>query len=118
MFEFGSIVFTRFPFTDLTGGKLRPALAVSRDNERRADVVLAFITSNTSFAADPDACAIAPTQANGLKVPSVVRLDKLVTLEKRVVSGKLGDAEAGRLRDAAPVFFRVFGFTLPAIPES
>ncbi|HYD65984.1 type II toxin-antitoxin system PemK/MazF family toxin [Azospirillum sp.] len=118
MFEFGSIVFTRFPFTDLSGGKLRPALVVSRDNGRRADVVLAFITSNTSFTDGPDARAIAPTAMNGLKVPSVVRFDKLVTLEKRVVSGKLGDAEPGWLHDAAPVFCRVFGFTLPAIPES
>ncbi|HYH21512.1 MAG TPA: type II toxin-antitoxin system PemK/MazF family toxin [Azospirillum sp.] len=118
MFEFGGIVFTRFPFTDLTGGKLRPALVVSRENERRTDVVLAFITSNTSILSNPDALAIAPTAANGLKVPSVVRFDKLVTLEKRVVSGKLGDADPVWLRDAAPVFFRVFGFTLPHIPDS
>ncbi|HEY0834173.1 MAG TPA: type II toxin-antitoxin system PemK/MazF family toxin [Azospirillum sp.] len=116
MFDFGSIVFTRFPFTDLTGGKLRPALVVSRENDRRADVVLAFVTSNTSIASSPDARPIAPTEANGLKVPSVVRFDKLVTLEKRVVSGRLGQAEPAWLLEAAPVFFRVFGFTLPTLP--
>jgi hypothetical protein len=31
---FGSIVLTCFPFTDLSGAKRRPALVVSRDNER------------------------------------------------------------------------------------
>jgi mRNA interferase MazF len=39
MYEFGSIVLTRFPFTDLSGGKLRPALVVSRDNARRASLM-------------------------------------------------------------------------------
>lgn len=39
MFAFGSIVLTRFPFTDLSGDKRRPALVVSRDNDRRLDVI-------------------------------------------------------------------------------
>lgn len=45
MFAFGSIVLARFPFTDLSGDKRRPALVVSRDNHRRADLVVCFITS-------------------------------------------------------------------------
>lgn len=110
MYDFGSIVLTRFPFTDLSGGKVRPALVISRDNARRSDVVLAFITSNPHAAAMPDSAPILPTQANGLKVASVVRFDKIVTLETRVIAGKLGDAEDTFLRLAAPVFFRVFGF--------
>ncbi|WP_367161314.1 hypothetical protein ABUE34_15105 (plasmid) [Kozakia baliensis] len=45
MYGFGSIVLTRFPFTDLSADKRRLALIVSRDNERRSDLVVAFITS-------------------------------------------------------------------------
>jgi mRNA interferase MazF len=45
VFAFGSIVRTRFPFTDLSGAKRRPALVVSRDNERRSDLIVCFITS-------------------------------------------------------------------------
>lgn len=86
MIEFGSIVLTRFPFTDLTGGKLRPALVISRDNGRRSDLVLAFITSKQQQA--QDAIAIQPSEANGLKVPSWVRFDKLATLENRVIAGE------------------------------
>ncbi len=112
MYDFGSIVLTRFPFTNLSGGKVRPALVISRDNARRTDVVLAFITSRTHPAL-PDALPIQPTAKNGLKVASIVRFDKIVTLETRVIAGKLGDAEAAFLNLAAPVFFGVFGFTLP-----
>ncbi len=45
MFPFGRFVLTRFPFTDLSGDKRRPALVVSRDNDRRPDLVVCFITS-------------------------------------------------------------------------
>jgi mRNA interferase MazF len=109
MFEFGSIVLARFPFTDLSGHKLRPALIVSRDNDRRSDVIVAFITSRRQ-ASNPDTLEIAPTAENGLKVASTVRFDKLVTLEKATFAGKIGHAESAFLKNAAPVFFGVFGF--------
>jgi len=109
MTSFGDIVLTRFPFTDLSGSKVRPALVISRDNGRRNDVVLAFITSNT-ITAMPDSVRIQPDAGNGLKVPSAVRFDKLVTLEKRVIAGTLGKAGPAFLAAAGPVFFSVFGF--------
>ena len=51
-----------------------------------------------------------PSQQNGLKAPSLVRFDKIVTLERRIIAGKIGDAEQDFLRAAAPIFLRVFGF--------
>jgi mRNA interferase MazF len=42
---FGAIALSRFPFTDLSGDKRRPVLIVSRDNDRRTDLVVCFITS-------------------------------------------------------------------------
>lgn len=113
MYDFGSIVLTRFPFTNLSGGKVRPALVISRDNARRNDLVLAFITSKTHAATIPDAMPIQQTAVNGLKVASIVRFDKIVTLETQVIAGKLGDAESTFLNSATPVFFGVFGFGVP-----
>ena len=86
---------------------------ISRDNEQRTDVVLAFITSNAQAADSPDALRIEPSPTNGLKVPSVVRFDKVVTLEKHIIVGKLGDAETTFLAAARSVFFGVFGFGSP-----
>jgi len=45
VFAFGSIVLARFPFTDLSGDKRRPAFIVSCDNYRRTDLVVCFIIS-------------------------------------------------------------------------
>lgn len=57
---FGTIVLTDFPFTDFSAAKRRPALVVSTDNDRRTDVVVAFIIS-VLRAEVPDAASIAPT---------------------------------------------------------
>ena len=114
MFEFGAIVLARFPFTDLSGSKRRPALVVSRDNERRSDVVVCFITS--VLRSGPDMAAIDASGETGLKVPSVVRFDKLATLEQGVIAGKLGSASPNWLATHRTAFFSVFGFDVPGGP--
>jgi mRNA interferase MazF len=103
MYSFGSIVLTRFPFTDLSASKVRPALVISRNNHRR------FITSNVT-AAPADALAMQPTRQNGLKAPSLVGFDKIATLEVQIIAGKIGEAEGDFLATAAKIFFGVFGF--------
>ncbi len=109
MFAFGSIVLTRFPFTDLSGDKRRPALMVSRDNDRRTDLVVCFITSVSR--AGPDMAPLGPAAGTGLKVPSVVRFDKLATLDRSVIAGRLGEAPAEWMAAHRQTFLGVFGFT-------
>ena len=77
----------RFPFTDLSADKRRPALVVSRDNDRRDDLIVAFITSVSRQG--PDMASLEPDPGTGLKVSSVVRFDKLATLDRSVIVGKL-----------------------------
>jgi len=109
VFLFGTIVLTRFPFTDLSGDKRRPALVVSRGNERRTDLVVCFITSVPRTGLD---CAPIPaTPGTGLKIDSAVRFDKIATLNGVVIAGKLGDASPRWLERHAPAFFAVFGFS-------
>ena len=111
MFAFGSIVLTRFPFTDLSGEKRRPALVVSHNNEHRPDLVVCFITSVAR--SRPDAAPLLATARTGLKVLSLVRFDKLATLDRSIITGKLGDAPADWLTAHRVTFFGVFGFGQP-----
>lgn len=108
---FGAIVLTDFPFTDLTAAKRRPALVISTDNDRRTDVVVAYITSMPRN--DSDAMAIEPTAGTGLKVKSAVRFDKIATINKDIIAGRIGHADPVWLDDARQVFFGVFGFGSP-----
>ena len=108
MFEFGTIALARLPFTDLSGDKNRPVLIVSRDNDRRTDVVVCFITSVPR--AGQDMAVIDASAGTGLKVRSTVRFDKLATLEKLVITGRIGNAPADWLAAQKATFFGVFGF--------
>jgi mRNA interferase MazF len=108
MYAFGDIVLARFPFTDLSGDKRRPALVVSRDNDRRPDLVVRVITSVPR--SGPDMAAIEAGGGTGLKVASVVRFDKLATLDRVVIAGRLGAAPPDWLAAQRSVFLGVFGF--------
>ncbi|WP_376092124.1 type II toxin-antitoxin system PemK/MazF family toxin [Roseomonas sp. CCTCC AB2023176] len=112
MFPSGTIFLTRFPFTDLSGDKRRPALVASRDNDRRADLVVRFVTSVPR--SGPDIAPIDPTPGTGLKVRSVVRFDRIATLDRSVVAGALATAPPDWLAASARNFFDVFGLTPPA----
>jgi len=83
----GDIVLISFPFTDLTGAKNRPALILM---ETEFDVTVAFITSQLKWQEHFD-IALNPSQENGLKVKSLIRLTKLVTIDKQLVLGELGE---------------------------
>jgi mRNA interferase MazF len=54
---------------------------------------------------------IPASSGTGLKTPSVVRFDKLATLDKQTISGKLGNAPMDWLVAHAAKFFGVFGFS-------
>src|SRR5262245_7250142 len=89
----GDIVLTRFPFTDLMGASVRPALIVSA-GQFGQDVVLAGISSvlrggtiATDLAVDTSHTESA---ASGLKVASVFRLHKLAAVESSVLIRRLG----------------------------
>ncbi|MDO8552304.1 MAG: type II toxin-antitoxin system PemK/MazF family toxin [bacterium] len=86
----GRIVLIPFPFTDLSGQKVRPALIlhVSRGD----DCIVAFISSRAEQKSPFDV-RISATHANGLKINSVIKVDKLATLQKKIVIGELGVAE-------------------------
>lgn len=90
----GAIVLTKFPFTDLTAIKRRPAVVVSRMESQNEDVIVAFISSvipetscETDFIFDINHKDF---KKSGLKTTSVIKLDKLATLNKSIFTGELG----------------------------
>ncbi len=90
----GTIVLTRFPFTNLSSSKRRPALIVSKVNSNKQDVIVAFISSviprnleKTDFLLNNSNIDFEKT---GLRRNSVFKLNKLATLEKSIFSGELG----------------------------
>jgi mRNA-degrading endonuclease toxin of MazEF toxin-antitoxin module len=93
MFLPGEIVIAAFPFSSLTTLKRRPCVVLAA-GDTQGDFVVAFITKTPAAAKLPSALVIEPShpawKQTGLKVRSVLRSDKLVTLSASVISGAIG----------------------------
>ena len=109
MYEFGTIVLVPFPFTDLTSAKVRPALIISKDAVHKEDVILCFISSKEK-GGGKHAVPIENTQETGLKVRSLIRFDKIATLNKKIILGELGRVHKAFLEKNRAKFYAVFGF--------
>lgn len=92
----GDIVLVTFPFTNLAGSKLRPAVVISSDEVHREeeDLTLLFVSSVISdplqsyellFRTEhPD------FSKSGLKKDSIFKANKIATIQKKLVKRKLG----------------------------
>ena len=91
-FKQGEVVLVPMPFSDLSESKPRPALIISNDahNSKVDDIVVCGITSNIR---DEEFSVIIEQKdmAEGiLPFLSRIKVDKLFTLEKRIIKRKLG----------------------------
>lgn len=82
----GDIVLIAFPFTDLTGKKLIPAVVLI---ENSLDLTVCFITTQTGCKESTD-IIISPSQENGIRKQSLIRTSKIATLDRTLAKGLLG----------------------------
>lgn len=96
----GKIVAIPFPFTNLKGAKVRPALVIY---EGHKDVIVAFISSKI-----PEGCynvdvlltrQMPAFGLSGLKRDSVIQLNKLATLDKSLIEGEFGEIDSDLMRE-------------------
>ena len=83
----GDLVLINFPFTDLSGSKLRPAVILA---ENKDDMTVSFITSQLGWQEKTDLILL-PNSTNNLKTKSLLRVGKIATLDKGLAKGLLGN---------------------------
>ena len=92
-FARGDILLTQFPFTDLSGGRVRPCLIFS-PGLLGQDLILAGISSIVRADLLPTDVLVERTHpefaGTKLRVSSVIRLHKLVTVEQSIIIRRLG----------------------------
>jgi mRNA interferase MazF len=104
----GTIVLIPFPFTDLSGQKVRPAL-VLYDNKGGEDCIVSFISSRVAERAGKFEIKAVHSLENGLKGDSLIKVDKIATLQKRIVMGELGMLESPLLAEVDVRLKKLFG---------
>lgn len=92
---FGEIYLCQFPFTSGAVSKVRPVPVLF---DLQADALVCRVTS--AAPRGPADIVLRDWQAAGLLLPSVVRIDRLVTAEKTVFLRRLGSLSAA---DAAAI---------------
>ena len=94
---FGDVVLLKFPFTDNTGVKKRPALILK--NCEDGDVIVCRITSKI-YRSKYDVY-LNDWSNFGLKLPSVARVHKIATVEMdmiEVVMGQIDDVALSEIK--------------------
>ncbi len=102
----GEVVLVRFPFSDLSQTKIRPALCLA--DTGRGDWILCQITSNPF--GDSKALPINSSDfAEGsLRVESFVRPGKLFTAHVSLVSGSVGKLKSPSLKTVIQAVVAIF----------
>lgn len=99
----GQIVLTPFPFTDLSGAKLRPVLLLRPASNRFDDWLVCMVSSQLQQAETGLDEIITPNDvdfvAAGLKASSVLRLSRLAVLDGALLVGSIGAIDGRRLVD-------------------
>lgn len=91
----GDIVLITFPFTDLSGSKMRPAVVLT---DTELDVTSCFIMTQLQWQEPADVQLLA-TLSNGLRKQSLIRTSKIATLDKTLVKGLLGRLTTDEVND-------------------
>ena len=87
--KFGDIVLLKFPFTDGKTQKRRPALIINDFDD--GDIVVCRITSQIYKTRND--IFIDDWENSGLKLPSVIRIHKIATLENDMVEVIMGQVD-------------------------
>jgi mRNA interferase MazF len=103
----GAVVVVRFPFSDLSQSKLRPAVVLA--NVGRGDVVLCQITSNAYADAKAVEITSSDFRSGSLQRTSYARPGKLFTASDTLLTrqvGQLSPAALTRIVDAVVAILR------------
>ncbi len=107
MYKAGDIILVPFPFTDLSSAKIRPALVLSIPDSTQFDVICCFISSKIEHAS-AHSVLIRPSKNNGLKVPSLVRFEKIATLDRRIILGSIGHVTPAWMKEQKKLLKKLF----------
>ncbi|SHI53076.1 mRNA interferase MazF [Tangfeifania diversioriginum] len=105
----GDIVLIPFPFSELSQVKVRPAVVITETKDKYKDLVVSAISSVVPTNISDREFIIAKSEKNNLRVKSVVKTDRIVTVKREkviTVMGKLTGNELNKFRSILVAMIR------------
>ena len=93
----GYIILIPFPFAELTNIEVRPAVISTITKDAHQDIVICAISSVIPSSLSDNEIIVQPGGDNSLRVRSVVKVDRVVTLKQRDVITQLGTLNTNQL---------------------
>jgi mRNA interferase MazF len=100
----GDIVIIPFPFSELTNIKVRPAVVIAETSDKYHDLILCAVSSQVLLSINPNEMIIESNPVNGLKVKSVIKIDRIFTLKKEKVISNIGMLNVTQLNNFKIIF--------------
>jgi mRNA interferase MazF len=104
LMKFGDVILIPFPFAELTQLKVRPAVVIAETADSYHDIIVAAISSVVPETLSRNEVLIQPSKVNGLRVESVIKVDRLVTTKRRNIIAEMGKIE----RTASDILMSIF----------
>jgi mRNA interferase MazF len=102
--KIGDIILIPFPFAELKNVKVRPAVVIAETADKYKDLVISAISSVVPEILNPNEILINPNNRNKLRVQSVIKVDRIMTLKHEDKIADLGKLTASEIATFKKVF--------------
>lgn len=100
----GGIVLIPFPFSEINNVKIRPAVVIAETKDKYKDIILSAVSSQIPALLSSAEILIKPDSLNGLRVASVIKVDRIFTLKTEKIITKLGRLSLKNTNEFCRVF--------------
>jgi mRNA interferase MazF len=100
----GDIILIPFPFAELKNTKVRPAIVITETADKYKDLVISSISSVVPDSLNMNEILINPNKTNNLRVQSIIKVDRIVTLKQKDKIANLGKLSSAELLHFKKVF--------------
>lgn len=97
--KIGEIILIPFPYAELTNKKVRPAVVITETDDKYKDLVVSAISSVAPSALSNREILLKPGKLNNLRVESLIKVDRIVTLKRGEKIADLGRLSSKELSE-------------------
>jgi mRNA interferase MazF len=105
--KLGDIILIPFPFAELTNIKVRPAVVITETADIYKDLVVSAISSVVPRQLNHREIFIEANNINNLRVDSIIKTDRIITLKKEDKIADLGSLSNTEIAEFKSVLVRM-----------